>query len=185
MRRLPFIGPSYNLRRRQASVQRSVNVMPVPHEARNGRVPWLLRDVPGLVLFNEQVLYFTSLQYPYEATEELNIGNSLAISGYLLSPFDEELDIGNSLPVAGELLLAIRQYDHVTPEEIDVRNSIPITGTLVVPLVQYDHVTPEELDVRNSIPTTGSFPATLVAYNHVTPEELDILNSIPTTGTLT
>lgn len=46
-----FVGPSYNLDSRPASVQRSVNVMPVPLEPGNERRGWCLLDVPGLILF--------------------------------------------------------------------------------------------------------------------------------------
>lgn len=46
----PFIGPSYNLPRRMASIQRTVNLIPVPLEAGNERTTWVFRDVPGLEL---------------------------------------------------------------------------------------------------------------------------------------
>lgn len=45
----PFIGPSYNLESRPASVQRTINMVPVPLEPGNERAPWVLKDVPGLV----------------------------------------------------------------------------------------------------------------------------------------
>lgn len=45
----PFIGPSYNLESRPASVQRTINLVPVPLEPGNERAPWVLKDVPGLV----------------------------------------------------------------------------------------------------------------------------------------
>jgi hypothetical protein len=44
-----FIGPSYNLESRPASVQRTVNLVPVPLEPGNERSGWVFRDVPGLV----------------------------------------------------------------------------------------------------------------------------------------
>lgn len=46
----PFLGPSYNLDSRPASVQRTVNMMPVPLEPGNDRVGWVFLDVPGLKL---------------------------------------------------------------------------------------------------------------------------------------
>lgn len=46
-----FVGPSYNLDSRPASVQRTVNMMPVPIEPGNERAGWVLKDVPGLVTF--------------------------------------------------------------------------------------------------------------------------------------
>lgn len=45
-----FIGPSYNLESRPASVQRTVNMVPVPLEPGNERAGFVFRDVPGLVL---------------------------------------------------------------------------------------------------------------------------------------
>jgi hypothetical protein len=44
-----FIGPSYQLESRPASVQRTVNLVPVPLEPGNERSGWVFRDVPGLV----------------------------------------------------------------------------------------------------------------------------------------
>lgn len=49
----PFVGPSYNLESRAASVQRTVNMVPVPLEPGNERSEWTFEDVPGLTLFNE------------------------------------------------------------------------------------------------------------------------------------
>jgi hypothetical protein len=49
----PFIGPSYNLESRPASVQRTINLIPVPLEPGNERAPWVLKDVPGLATFFE------------------------------------------------------------------------------------------------------------------------------------
>jgi hypothetical protein len=47
----PFVGPSYNLESRPASVQRTINMVPVPLEPGNERFEWTFEDVPGLVLF--------------------------------------------------------------------------------------------------------------------------------------
>jgi hypothetical protein len=44
----PFIGPTYDLDTRPASVQRTVNLMPVPLEPGNERAGWVFVDVPGL-----------------------------------------------------------------------------------------------------------------------------------------
>lgn len=50
---LQLIGPSYNLESRPASVQRTVNLMPVPLEPGNERTGWVFKDVPGLVEFRD------------------------------------------------------------------------------------------------------------------------------------
>jgi hypothetical protein len=44
-----LIGPSYNLESRPASVQRTINMVPVPLEAGNERTAFVFKDVPGLV----------------------------------------------------------------------------------------------------------------------------------------
>lgn len=44
----PFIGPSYPLASRPASVQRTVNMIPVPLEPGNERTGWVFKDVAGL-----------------------------------------------------------------------------------------------------------------------------------------
>lgn len=49
MATIPFVGPSYNLRRRPLSVQRTINLMPVPQEPGNERSGWVFKDCPGLV----------------------------------------------------------------------------------------------------------------------------------------
>jgi uncharacterized repeat protein (TIGR01451 family) len=46
-----FIGPSYDLDSRPHSVQRTVNMMPVPLEPGNERTGWVFKDVPGLTEF--------------------------------------------------------------------------------------------------------------------------------------
>jgi hypothetical protein len=48
MAQIPFVGPSYNLRKRPQSVQRSINLVPVPQEPGNERTRWVFKDVPGL-----------------------------------------------------------------------------------------------------------------------------------------
>jgi uncharacterized repeat protein (TIGR01451 family) len=48
---LPLTGPSYDLLSRPASVQRTVNLIPVPLEPGNERAGWVLKDVPGLSVF--------------------------------------------------------------------------------------------------------------------------------------
>lgn len=47
----PFVGPSYDLDSRPASVQRTVNLIPCPIEPGNERSGWCFLDVPGLVEF--------------------------------------------------------------------------------------------------------------------------------------
>jgi len=44
-----LIGPSYNLESRVASVQRTINLVPVPIEPGNERTAWVFKDAPGMV----------------------------------------------------------------------------------------------------------------------------------------
>jgi hypothetical protein len=50
---IPFVGPSYNLESRPASVQRTINLVPVPQEPGNERTSWVFKDAPGLVLVQD------------------------------------------------------------------------------------------------------------------------------------
>jgi hypothetical protein len=45
---IPFVGPTYNLRKRPLAVQRTVNMVPVPVEPGNERTAWVFKDAPGL-----------------------------------------------------------------------------------------------------------------------------------------
>lgn len=51
MAQIPFIGPTYNLDSRPASVQRTINLIPYPQEPGNERTRWVFKDVPGLVAY--------------------------------------------------------------------------------------------------------------------------------------
>lgn len=48
-----FIGPTYQLPSRPASVQRTVNMLVYPMEPGNERTRWAFEDAPGLEVFNE------------------------------------------------------------------------------------------------------------------------------------
>lgn len=50
----PFVGPTYSLRSKPASVQRTVNMEPVPLEPGNERTGWVFKDVVGLVTMATQ-----------------------------------------------------------------------------------------------------------------------------------
>ena len=49
---IPFVGPSYDLKRRKADVQRSVNLMPTKVENASGKNAMFLKPVPGLDTFS-------------------------------------------------------------------------------------------------------------------------------------
>ena len=52
---IPFVGPSYDLKRRKADVQRSVNLMPTKVENASGKNAMFLKSVPGLTVLSEPV----------------------------------------------------------------------------------------------------------------------------------
>jgi hypothetical protein len=49
---IPFIGGSYELKRKKADVQRSVNLMPTPIESGSGKSGQFLQSIPGLTEFS-------------------------------------------------------------------------------------------------------------------------------------
>lgn len=59
MATIPFVGPSYDLKRRKASVQRCINLMPTPIESGSGKAPSYLAPVPGLVPFVGNIIPVT------------------------------------------------------------------------------------------------------------------------------
>jgi PKD repeat protein len=77
---LSLSGPSYDLESRPASVQRTVNLMPVPLEPGNERTAWVLKDVPGLTLFEVCVLpSFTIAVDVDEGTAPLSVTFTLSV----------------------------------------------------------------------------------------------------------
>lgn len=82
MARIPFVGPSYQLESREAGVQRTINMVPVPQEPGNERTKWTFKDVPGLELFAGAVLS----------------GSSAATSGTDTAPtIPSETEVGDGL----------------------------------------------------------------------------------------
>lgn len=77
---LPFIGGSYNLDSRPASVQRTINLVPVPLEPGNERAPWVLKDVPGLtnVALVEPETYPAWNPLDKNASVVLSVNNTVA-----------------------------------------------------------------------------------------------------------
>lgn len=54
--RVPFVGPSYQLRRKKADVQRSINLFPTPIESGSGKSGVFLKSIPGLSSFSAAVV---------------------------------------------------------------------------------------------------------------------------------
>lgn len=74
---IPFVGPSYQLRSRNADQQRTVNMIPVPLEPGNERSVWRFEDVPGLVVA------YTLGSGPIRAAINVN-GRNFVVSGATL-----------------------------------------------------------------------------------------------------
>jgi hypothetical protein len=71
---VPFVGPSHQLRSKNADLQRSVNLEPVPLEPGNERAVWRLKDTAGLVTA------YTFASGPVRGTINVN-GRSFVVSG--------------------------------------------------------------------------------------------------------
>lgn len=84
---IPFVGPSYQLDSRSASVQRTINLVPVPIEPGNETTGWVFKDLPGLTVFVEFDVVtsqtFASPIFPTDATDSATLSASL-LSGRLV-----------------------------------------------------------------------------------------------------
>ena len=68
---IPFVGGSYELRRKKADTQRAINLFPTRVESGSGKSPMYLASVPGLAVFSGEpplcpvpVVIFTSSCVP-------------------------------------------------------------------------------------------------------------------------
>ena len=183
---MPFVGGTYNLNDRAASVQRTVNLMPVPMEPGNEEHARAFLDVPGLVVFLLiERLYYTSRPYAAQGElDQLDIGLPIPISGRMWAWPEDQLDIGRTIPTVGTLATVLQTYNNAVEEKLDIGLTIPQTGALVVVLQTYNNAVEEKLDIGLTIPQVGSLPVVLVAYTNALEEKLDIGLTIPMTGTL-
>lgn len=69
---IPFVGGSYELRRKKADAQRAINLFPTRVESGSGKSPMYLASVPGLLVFSQEppvclvpVVSFTSTCVPF------------------------------------------------------------------------------------------------------------------------
>ncbi len=92
---LSLAGPSYNLDSRPASVQRTINMMPVPLEPGNERTGWVLKDVPGLTALSLCVAPdFTFTADPEFGTDPLTVQFTL-VEVFGTGPFTFLWDFGD------------------------------------------------------------------------------------------
>jgi len=181
----PFIGPSYSLVSKPASVQRTINMQPVPIEPGNERAGWVFKDVHGLVELGIVVppIYYTSWPYALFADEAFNAGLTVPRSGNLWVPPLEMFNADLSTPVDGTLTSTLHTYPDWPPETFNDDHATPVSGTLVVALNLYSNWPPETFNADLSTPLAGTLLVELVLYNNWVYESFNADLSIPLSGT--
>jgi hypothetical protein len=177
----PLIGPSYNLRRRKASVQRTVNMIPVPMEPGNERSPWVLKDAPGLVLFANpaQFQFFTSDLYPVMTLENVDVAHAFT-GGTLFEWPLENVDVSHAF-LGGSLIDQLISYTFWPVESVDVAHAFT-GGTITDVLLSYT-IPVESVDVTHAF-TGGTLAQILLTYSNYPAESVDVSHAF-TGGTLT
>jgi hypothetical protein len=179
----PFVGPTYRLRSKPASVQRTINLIPVRLEAAE-RVVWVLKDVPGLVLATPRhtPTYYTSWPYPLFADEAMDASLAEPVAGQLWVPPFDELNANLAEPVSGTLDDTLQDYD-ARPEEMDADLAAPMSGLLDVILESYDGP-PEEMNANLAEPVSGTLVVQLIVYSNWPADEMNANVAEPLSGTL-
>lgn len=151
---LQLIGPSYNLESRPASVQRTINMMPVPLEPGNERTAWVFKDVPGLSEFRDASLdgalfldNFNGAEgtpiadhEPDVAPEGFEWGDTL-VNGHMEldgdgnactdgAPFDAAASGGTSIPLTYPYSLEIRAHRGVEIVSVPEEANFTVTDAL-------------------------------------------------------
>jgi PKD repeat protein len=148
---LPLTGPSYDLDSRPSSVQRTVNLMPVPIEPGNERVSWALKDVPGLVEFEVCIVpSFSLAAEPEEGAPPLEVQFTLTeIAG--TGPFTFAWDFGD-----GETSTAQNPL-HTYEEAGNYDATVTITNACGVQAIEQE-ILVEELELIEGAAGVGSEP---------------------------
>lgn len=181
----PFVGPTYFLASKPASVQRTVNMMPVPLEAGNERVGWVFKDVPGLVEVLQAIppIYYTSWPYAVFVDEALNAGLSIPQAGQLWIPPIEMMNADLSTPQSGTLVSTLNQYLLWPVEAVNADLSRPQSGALDVVLNFYGNWPVESINADLSTPQSGTLLVQLVTYTNWPADRFSADLSIPLSGT--
>lgn len=179
----PFIGPTYPLSSKPASVQQTVNLIPVILESKNERVLWAFKDVSGLVLQPGPTLYYTSWPYPLFADEAINADRAIPMSGQLWVQPLEAINADRAIPQSGTLLTQLNLYNNHREEAINADRAVPQSGTLVVQLHVYNDDLPNAINADRAVPQSGTLFVQLVTYD--APEQaINADRAIPQSGTL-
>lgn len=179
----PFVGPSYRFTSLPASVQRTVNMMPVPIEVGNERVGWIFKDVPGLVKL-AQIHYYTSWPYPLFVDEAINADRAFPVSGQLWVQPLESINADRAFPVSGTIVTQLHIYNDDLPNLINADRAFPLSGTLIVQLHIYNDDLPNLINADRATPLSGTLVVQLVTYTFDLPNEINADRAFPLSGTL-
>ena len=151
----------------------------------NGLHSWTVRvndgagQVANLTRSCDGTIFLTSLTYPLEVIESMNVAGAIT-AGQLLAGYIEGLDVTGAI-TGGELRSLLQAYTRYQPEGLDVTGAVT-GGELRQILITYDRYQPEGLDVTGAI-TGGELRQILITYGRYQPEGLDVTGAI-TGGTL-
>jgi hypothetical protein len=180
-----FVGATYNLNSLPASVQRTVNMVPVPLEAGNERVEWSFKDVPGLAPFKLlEYLYVTSRPYAYEAAEDMRIGLGIPQSGRLQSWPEDTFKMSSAFVVSGTLGTNVKGYTNWPQDQFKMSPAFVFAGTLGTPVVPYLNWPQDQFKMSPSLPINGSLAIVLISYLNWPQDQFKMSPSLPITGTL-
>lgn len=173
---VPFVGPSYELKRRKADTQRSINLMPTRVESGSGKSKQFLAPYPGLSAFStgaelaEVHIFFTvtSRPYPVLVTDSIDAG-AAPLRGRMYG-INEELNA--SISVQGGSLRQILKTALTPIDPLDAGISLvsgelrQILKTALLPI--------DPLDASISV-QSGSLRKVLITYDYwpVGPESID------------
>lgn len=147
----PFVGPSYNLDSRPASVQRTVNLIPVPQEPGNERTTWVFKDVPGLVLLTDFVpvgadnwLVFDGAGGTLGPTNQVGSGYADIAGALVPFAFGTTISRDSGLGAAGPASMVVPLKGPATaPAIVEELNWFPTTlAGSVTPVLSQDDPSP-------------------------------------------
>lgn len=180
----PFVGPSYDLESRPASVQRTINLVPVMLEPGNERAGWAFEDVPGFLVFGVAAvgpeIILVSNPYPVMFEDAADVTHAF-VSGGLYSWPLENVDVTHA-PIGGTLTDVLLTYA-IQVENVDVTHDC--TGGILteVDLMRYYNVPVENVDVTHAL-VSGVLADVLLTYSNWPVENVDVTHAM-TGGTLT
>lgn len=182
----PWVGPSYPLKSRPASVQRTINLIPVPLEPGNERTAYTFIDVPGLRSAAQAFAptYYTSWPYPVFVDDAMNADLARPLSGFMFGVGSDAINADLSKPQSGTLLTQLHIYNNALADAINGDLSIPQSGTLVVQLHIYPDARADAINADLAVPQSGTLLVQLVLYSNAPPDAINADLAKPQSGTL-